>query len=167
MLGRLVNFLLGLMIVGGGECWSVVNVAFLWDPSLIIGYACQWLTHSLTTRLPFSKLNWCEPGMWRWQLKTFIGPESDHWLCLFYFYCQPLILSQHTGIHFNVVAPKAWEACSVSPAPALNHLFLGRTSKKTQPLNHSIAIHFQKVLEPLPHQTKSYIVSWYTQNMLG
>ena len=26
MLGRLVNFLLGVMIVGGGECWSVVNV---------------------------------------------------------------------------------------------------------------------------------------------
>ena len=24
MLGRLVNFLLGVMIVGGGECWSVV-----------------------------------------------------------------------------------------------------------------------------------------------
>ena len=28
------------------------------------------LTHSLTNWLPFSKLDWCDPGMWRWQLKT-------------------------------------------------------------------------------------------------
>ena len=28
------------------------------------------LTHWLTHSLPFSKLRWCEPGMWRWQLKT-------------------------------------------------------------------------------------------------
>ena len=28
------------------------------------------VTHSLTHRLPFSKLDWCDPGMWRWQLKT-------------------------------------------------------------------------------------------------
>ena len=43
---------------------------FLSDPSPIIGYACQWLTHSLTHSLLFSKFDWCEPGMWRWQLKT-------------------------------------------------------------------------------------------------
>ena len=30
----------------------------------------DWLTNSLTHSLPFSKLYWCEPGMWRWQLKT-------------------------------------------------------------------------------------------------
>ena len=30
----------------------------------------NWLTNSLTHSLPFSKLYWCEPGMWRWQLKT-------------------------------------------------------------------------------------------------
>ena len=28
------------------------------------------LTHSLTNSLLFSKLDWCDPGMWRWQLKT-------------------------------------------------------------------------------------------------
>ena len=39
---------------------------FLSDPSPIIGNACQWLTDSL----PFSKLDWCDSGMWRWQLKT-------------------------------------------------------------------------------------------------
>ena len=27
------------------------------------------LTHSLTNSLLFSKLDWCNPGMWRWQLK--------------------------------------------------------------------------------------------------
>ena len=29
----------------------------------------NWLTDSLTNWLPFSKLDWCEPGIWRWQLK--------------------------------------------------------------------------------------------------
>ena len=33
MLGRLVNFLLGVMIVGGGECWSVVNVVRFPQPT--------------------------------------------------------------------------------------------------------------------------------------
>ena len=33
MLGRLVNFLLGVMIVGGGECWSVVNVVRFRGPT--------------------------------------------------------------------------------------------------------------------------------------
>ena len=28
------------------------------------------LTHSMTDWLPLSKLDWCDPGMWRWQLKT-------------------------------------------------------------------------------------------------
>ena len=28
------------------------------------------LTDWLTNWLPFSKLDWCDPGMWRWQLKT-------------------------------------------------------------------------------------------------
>ena len=44
----------------------------------------NWLTHSL----PLSKLDWCEPGMWRWQLKTcwsLLGTNSlpnwlSHWL---------------------------------------------------------------------------------------
>ena len=26
------------------------------------------LTNSLTNWLPFSKLDWCDPGMWRWEL---------------------------------------------------------------------------------------------------
>ena len=30
----------------------------------------NWLPNWLTNWLPFSKLDWCEPGMWRWQLKT-------------------------------------------------------------------------------------------------
>ena len=67
------------------------GVLFLLDPSSIIGYAC----HSLTPKLLFSKLDACE---WCCVLSTFgkghqtftswllvpifIGPESDHWLCL-------------------------------------------------------------------------------------
>ena len=39
---------------------------FLSDPSPIIGNAC----YSLTDSLLFSKLDWCGPGMWRWQLKN-------------------------------------------------------------------------------------------------
>ena len=31
------------------------------------------VTHWLTDWLPFSKLDWCDPGMWRWQLKTCWG----------------------------------------------------------------------------------------------
>ena len=42
---------------------------FLSDPSPIIGNAC----HSLTNSLPFSKLDWCDPGVWRCQLKTCWG----------------------------------------------------------------------------------------------
>ena len=30
----------------------------------------NWLTHSLTHSLLFSKLDWCDPGVWRCQLKT-------------------------------------------------------------------------------------------------
>ena len=33
---------------------------------LVTNSVTHWLTHSL----PFSKLDWCEPGIWRWQLKT-------------------------------------------------------------------------------------------------
>ena len=33
-------------------------------------WLCLSLTHSLTHWLPFSKLDWCDPGVWRWQLKT-------------------------------------------------------------------------------------------------
>ena len=43
---------------------------FLSDPSPIIGNACQWLTDWLTDSVTFSKLDWCNSGMWRWQLKT-------------------------------------------------------------------------------------------------
>ena len=47
---------------------------FLSDPSPIIGNACQWLTdwltYSLTDSVTFSKLDWCDPGVWRCQLKT-------------------------------------------------------------------------------------------------
>ena len=49
----------------------------------IIGYACQWLPNSLTNSLLFSKLDWCDPGMWRWQLKTCcycLAMLVTHWL---------------------------------------------------------------------------------------
>ena len=46
------------------------RIYFLSDPSPIIGYACHSLPDSLTDWLLFSKLDWCDPGMWRWQLKT-------------------------------------------------------------------------------------------------
>ena len=52
-------------------CWrweTVYSVTFLSDPSPIIGNA--WLTDTLTNWLLFSKLDWCDSGMWRWQLKT-------------------------------------------------------------------------------------------------
>ena len=38
-----------------------------------IGYACHQLTHYSVL---FSKLDWCDPGVWRWQLKT-------RWCCYF------------------------------------------------------------------------------------
>ena len=43
------------------------------DPSPIIGYACHSLTHWLTDSLTFSKLDWCDPGVWRCQLRTCWG----------------------------------------------------------------------------------------------
>ena len=33
----------------------------------------NWLTNWLANSLPFSKLDWCDPGIWRWQLKTYWG----------------------------------------------------------------------------------------------
>ena len=39
---------------------------FLSDLTPILCYACHQLTHWL----PFSKLDWCDPGMCRWQLNT-------------------------------------------------------------------------------------------------
>ena len=33
----------------------------------------DWLTHWLTDSLLFSKLDWCDPGVWRCQLKTCWG----------------------------------------------------------------------------------------------
>ena len=52
---------------------------YIWYSFLFIGpesdhWLClsltDWLTHWLTDSLPFSKLDWYDPGMWRWQLKT-------------------------------------------------------------------------------------------------
>ena len=39
-------------------------LAFLSDPSPIIGYPCQWLTNSLTDSLLFSR-----PDLWPWRVK--------------------------------------------------------------------------------------------------
>ena len=33
-------------------------------------WQCLSVTHSLTNWLPFSKLDWCDPGVWRCQHKT-------------------------------------------------------------------------------------------------
>ena len=46
---------------------------FLLDPSPIIGYACHSLRNSLTDSPPFSKLDWCDLGVWICLLKTFWG----------------------------------------------------------------------------------------------
>ena len=47
--------------------WSYsIYTLFLSDPSPIIVYPCNSLTHSLL----FSKLDWSDPGVWRCQLKT-------------------------------------------------------------------------------------------------
>ena len=46
---------------------------FLSDLSPIIGNACQWLPNSLTHSVTLSKLYWCDPGVWRCQLKTYWG----------------------------------------------------------------------------------------------
>ena len=54
--------------------WSVLSknwaFTFLSDLSPIIVYPCY---NSLTNSLLFSKLYWCDPGVWRWQLKTCWG----------------------------------------------------------------------------------------------
>ena len=72
--------ILGLLLDDGlcvkATCWDCTLV-YLSDPSPIIGYACHsltdWLTHSLTHSLLFRKLDWCDPGVWRCQLKTCWG----------------------------------------------------------------------------------------------
>ena len=57
--------------------WYVMIVSFLFvflsDPSSIICNACQLLNDSLTDSLLFSELDWCDPGVWRCQLKTCWG----------------------------------------------------------------------------------------------
>ena len=55
-------------------CWNNHTdkwkfLLFLSDPSLVIGYPCHSLTHSVT----FSRLDWCDPGVWRCQLKICWG----------------------------------------------------------------------------------------------
>ena len=46
---------------------------FLLDPSPIIGYVCHSLPNSFTDSPPFSKLDWCDLGVWRCLLKTCWG----------------------------------------------------------------------------------------------
>ena len=41
------------------------------DPSPIIGYACQWLTHSVT----LSRLYWCDPGADMEFVQNFTPPD--------------------------------------------------------------------------------------------
>ena len=41
---------------------------FYWCPSLIIGYPCHSLT--ATNLSDVCRLDWCDPGVWRCQLKT-------------------------------------------------------------------------------------------------
>ena len=44
--------------------------SLLLDLSPIIGCACHSLPDWLTVSLLFGKLDWCDTGIWRWQLKT-------------------------------------------------------------------------------------------------
>ena len=62
------NCAISLSILHFSLCF--LEFVVLSDPSPIIGFACHSLTDWLTHSLPFSKLGWSEPGMWRWQLKT-------------------------------------------------------------------------------------------------
>ena len=59
-----------------------ITKSFLSDPSPIIGNACHSLTFSLTHWLLFSKLDWCDPGVWRCQLKTCWGCYCCWFWCL-------------------------------------------------------------------------------------
>ena len=59
-----------------------VSLLRLSDPSPIIGYACHSLTHSLTNSLLFSKLDRCDPSVWRCQLKTCWGCYCSWCWCL-------------------------------------------------------------------------------------
>ena len=74
MLGRLVNFLLGVMIVGGGECWSV-NV---WGGECLGG---ERLTINCFT-MKISRFNWC--------LKE-IGLEYIFFFCTMKYLFQPFL----------------------------------------------------------------------------
>ena len=49
---------------GYQKCYmKVVRNIFIWPES------DHWQCLSLPHSLPFCKLDWCDPGMWRWQLK--------------------------------------------------------------------------------------------------
>ena len=52
---------------------GIEEIHFLSDPSPIMHWLCLSLTHSLTNSVTFSKLDWCDPGVWRCQLKTCWG----------------------------------------------------------------------------------------------
>ena len=45
--------------------WTRVRSFF----TLVTNWLTDWLTDWLTNQLQFSKLDWCDPGLWRWQLK--------------------------------------------------------------------------------------------------
>ena len=47
---------------------NLCNVMFFSDPVPII--AMHWLPLSLTNSVLFSRLDWCDPGVWRLHLKT-------------------------------------------------------------------------------------------------
>ena len=68
-------------VVPSGTKWSqmVANILrqFLSDPSPIVGYPCHSLTHFVT----FSRLDWCDPGVWILQHKYCWGNNCWWYWC--------------------------------------------------------------------------------------
>ena len=57
-----------------GSLWFIANWWLSFYRTRVRSYwLCLSLTHSLTHSLPFRKLDWCDPGVWRCLLKTCWG----------------------------------------------------------------------------------------------
>ena len=60
---------LSLSFLGYPSCHSCYRHFYRTRIRSLAMLVSNWLTHWLTHWLLFSKLDWCDPGMWRWQLK--------------------------------------------------------------------------------------------------
>ena len=74
--GQIHLFVLLLFLKYGQSVFSSKQLEFFIGPESD-HWECLSLTHSLTDWLTdwllFSKLDWCDPGIWRWHLKTCWG----------------------------------------------------------------------------------------------